>query len=501
MRAGKEERAMKRYNEKGTALIFAMIFVLVLSVMAVSLMFLSQSETWASLNYRMMTQTRYGAEASVNATANYLMNPPGCVGCYVPPATFAGMNPNSANPVTDPGGNPIVLSSIYGQPSNYPDAGTVGTFSAATTSMVQAPSGPHMTNNPVVNYTASATLLSMAQVTPFGQTTPVMVQTWQITARGDMPYTRNAETEVSAILDQPIYPAFSYAAFAMSNGCGALNFGGGGTTNSYDSGTLSVVGGVATPPASFNNYGGDVGTNGNQTDAGSQTQVNGTLSTPNIGFGVCTANNVTALTANSSTQVTGGLVEMSAPLNLPPPVIPPPGTVNINNTTTLPQCNPTCSYNYGDISLSGKDVLTLTPGIYNINSISESGQSLVQIAPDPVTGLYGPVILNVTGNNQSTPIDLTGQGFANPTLDPALFQINYAGTGQVNLVGNGQGAAVVYAPNATAKFAGNGDFYGSVMVGHLTDFGQAAIHYDLSLRRKLYTIGNWTLSSFSWNKF
>src|SRR5260370_15747047 len=284
MRTGKEQRAMKRYNEKGSALIFGMIFVVVLSVMAVSLMFLSQSETWASLNYRMMTQVRYGAEASVNATANYLMNPPGCVGCYVPPAGFTGINQNSAHPVRDPWGNPIVLSSIQGIASNYPDAGTVGTFSAATTNTVQAPSGPHMTNNPSVNYTASATLLSMAQITPFGQTNPVMVQTWQITARGDMPYVRNAETEVSAILEQPIYPAFSYAALATGNGCGALSFGGGGTTNSYDSGALPVIGGVATPPTSFNNYRGNVGTHRNQTHPVSHTTVNGTLSTPNIGF-------------------------------------------------------------------------------------------------------------------------------------------------------------------------------------------------------------------------
>jgi len=45
---------MKRSNQKGVALIFALIFVLVLSIAAAALMFLSQSETFASLNYRMM---------------------------------------------------------------------------------------------------------------------------------------------------------------------------------------------------------------------------------------------------------------------------------------------------------------------------------------------------------------------------------------------------------------------------------------------------------------
>jgi Tfp pilus assembly protein PilX len=36
---------MKRSNQKGAALIFTMIFVTVLSILAVSMIFLSQSET------------------------------------------------------------------------------------------------------------------------------------------------------------------------------------------------------------------------------------------------------------------------------------------------------------------------------------------------------------------------------------------------------------------------------------------------------------------------
>jgi len=77
---GKEEIAMKRSNEKGTAMLFAIILVLVLSVMAASMMFLSQSETWSSMNYRLMTQARYGAEAGIHMTANFLLNN------YAPPA-------------------------------------------------------------------------------------------------------------------------------------------------------------------------------------------------------------------------------------------------------------------------------------------------------------------------------------------------------------------------------------------------------------------------------
>ena len=485
---------MKRNNEKGTAMLFAIILVLVLSVMAASMMFLSQSETWGSMNYRMMTQTRYGAEAGVHAAANFLLN------TYVPPTAIAGYNMIVPTPaacgntpcVTDNAGNAIVMSSLSGVPSNYPDAVQLGLFKAATNSSMLA-------GTTTVNYTVSAQLLSIAKITPFGTTTPKMIQTWKLTGHGDIANVRNAEAEVSAILETQITPTFGYAAFGQGNGCNTLSFSGNGTTNSYDSGALPLVAGVATPPSTFNTFGGNLGTNGNQTNNGSNVTVNGSLSTPDIGLGVCTAGNVTALTGNLS-QITGGLIQLPAPVTFPPPTIPPPGTTNINNTQTLGPCvlSP-CSY--GDISLSGNNNLTLQPGTYNINSVSLAGQAQITIAPDPVTGLYGPVILNVTGNNQSTPINLVGQGFSNPTLDPSLVQILYAGTGQINIAGNGASAAVVYAPNATASFAGNASFYGSVIANSLTDVGNGAIHYDLKLKKKLYTAGNPTLNSFTWSKF
>src|ERR1700719_2212439 len=99
--------AMKRSKQKGVALIFAMIFILVLSITAAALMFLSQSETWSSMNYRLMTQSRYGAEAGLHAAANYLMNN------YTLPGTPG--DPLSAynytvSPVTlKAGGSPIAL--------------------------------------------------------------------------------------------------------------------------------------------------------------------------------------------------------------------------------------------------------------------------------------------------------------------------------------------------------------------------------------------------------
>ena len=47
-------------NERGIALVLALFLMSVMSVLAASLMFLSQTETYASMNYRMMSQARYG---------------------------------------------------------------------------------------------------------------------------------------------------------------------------------------------------------------------------------------------------------------------------------------------------------------------------------------------------------------------------------------------------------------------------------------------------------
>ena len=127
--------AKKRSNQKGSALVFALILVLVLSVMGTSLMFLSQSETWSSMNYRMMSQSRYGAESGLSLAADFLVNK------YTAPAT-GGADPLSnynttVSPVTY-NGQPVVLSSISGQ-SNYPAGAVVTAFRNALKTLATLP--------------------------------------------------------------------------------------------------------------------------------------------------------------------------------------------------------------------------------------------------------------------------------------------------------------------------------------------------------------------------
>ena len=97
--------------------------------------------------------------------------------------------------------------------------------------------------------------------------------------------------------------------------------------------------------------------------------------------------------------------------------------------------------------------------------------------------------------------DLTGNSVQNATLNPMNFQMLYAGTGSVSLKGNSQASGLLYAPLATFSFGGGADWYGAVIGASLTDMGGAAIHYDRRLGGTAYTISNYMLDSFTWQKY
>jgi Tfp pilus assembly protein PilX len=511
---------MARKNEKGVALILVLILLAVLSVMAVSLLFVGQSETWASMNYRLMTQARYGAEAGVNSAANWIQN------SYTAPTT-AQMSSFvlTTSPVTY-GGSPVVLSTISGK-SNYPVSSVQSSFASNATGTVTA-------DNTTITYKPSATLLGMENFTSYPSATPAVVQKWLITSDATINAVRNADVQVSAVMERQKTATFAYAAFADATGCGALSFGGGGKTNSYDSSTLTTnSSGVATAPSSFSSYGGNVGTNGNLDESGSKTTINGTLSTPRTGTGTCSTSTVTALTTNGNASVSGGLVELPQNITYQTPPAPTPAppttamTVDNNNPScsgfpaqcsTLPAAKATDLYitagstsatatELGALSIKGNLHLVPPAGtaagspVYiDAYSLSSNGNPNIYIDPIPGTNppQYAQIVLNVAAAGT---IDLTGSTLSNPTLVPADFQILYGGTNQVTINGGSAAAALVYAPNASFKLNGGGDLYGSVIANTVKDLGGGAIHYDRKLQVEFYSVGNYMLTSFNWQKY
>ncbi len=495
---------MKRTNQKGSALILAMILVLVLSVMAASMMFLSQSETWASMNYRLMTQARYGAEAGLNVAANYLMYTYQKPGISTDPLSAYDM---TKSPVTLAGTNtPVFLSTYSGVTANYPVSAVRSDFASKATGPLQAGTTP-------LTYDSSAQLLSMRQISVYGSSTPATVQTWKLTGRGGIANVSNASVEVSAIMEQIVSPMFAYAAFATSNGCSAITFSGhNATTNSYNSGSLVANGGTATNPV-FANSSGNIGSNGNTDLSSGNPTIHGSLSTPRTGVGTCSAGNTTALTGATS-QVTGGIVELPQAVTYPIPPAPNPMPTNTTynpGATLTPTIAPngTVGVAYGNITLNGNQTLTLTAGTYNVNTISVSANAKLIIDASA-----GPVIMNIAGlpcdlGTSTTPPsacsstvgDFGGKGISNPSLNPANFQIQYAGAGTISLAGTPQSAALVDAPYATGSIVGTSDFFGAMIVNKVTDLGTAAIHYDTRLQNEYFFVGNWMLDSFSWSKY
>src|SRR4051794_27763022 len=286
---------MKIHDDKGIALVLSLFLMAAMSVIAASLMLVSQTETYSSLNYRLMSQARYGAESGVHKTANYMLY------TYAAPTT-AGADPvsnydMSKSPVTCLAGcptigGPVILSANANQPSNYPIATVQANFAAAVAGTLTA-------STTSVAFAPYAKLISMQQIDVYGGGVQTL-QTWQIVSTGTITQARTATAEVSAVIETPKFPASMYAAFGTASTCGALNFHGNNTqTDSYDS-TAALVSG--TPAIAHS--GGNVGTNGNLGEGGN-ADIYGTLSSPRVGIGDCTAGNVDALSTSGGATVNG----------------------------------------------------------------------------------------------------------------------------------------------------------------------------------------------------
>ncbi|NQW04698.1 MAG: pilus assembly PilX N-terminal domain-containing protein [Acidobacteria bacterium] len=485
-------------NDEGIAMVLALLFMLALSALGASVMVLSRTETLSSVNYRMLSQARYGAESGVHKAAHFLLNG------YALPGSVSDPLSNYDTTLTPVRylGQPVVLSALSDVGANYPDA-------ASQTAFANAAGGTLTAGSATVVYTASATLLSMQEIIPYGSSTPTVVQTWRITARGSIQGAREAEVEVSALLERQVVAPHTYAAFATGGGCGALSFEGGVHTDSYDSTNMTMVDGAPSTDTTW----GNVGTNGNLTEAGNSV-VSGSLSTPRSGVGGCSDGAVTALTQQGNAQVSEGLVALPQAVSYPAPDAPsplPPTTstsvVSTSACAVFTLSSGICTGGSGALTLdpqgspmpldnvhvTGGATLTLEAGTYNINSLTLTGGATIVIGS-------GPVILEVAGQSDDTPIDFEGGATANDSFDPSMFRIHYAGAGTLKLTGGTTTAAIVYAPSANATITGGADFYGSVLAASVSASGGAGIHYDRSLASNFFTTGPQMMSSFSWKK-
>jgi hypothetical protein len=487
-------------GDEGAALVLSLLLMVALSALGASLLLMSQTETYASMNYRMMAQARYGAESGAIRAVNYLMQTyqaPGTAGD--PYASYdTTMSPVRFNNA------PVLLSADSNFVANYSDAAKRAAFAAAGQGTLNA--------GQIVSYTGRATLLSMRTLQQYGTNSPVVIMAWQITGTGSLGGTRPATIEVTTVLERSVSPAFGYGVFTTDSGCGSLTLSGGSSANSFDSGAITLQNGVPVAQQ----YGGNVGSNGNLTVNSSGAQIFGSLSTPRSGVGNCSNGNnggVTAI-AGGTAQVTGGLIQLSQALTYPTPAppnpLPPTSNVSWSNSTCaqLGLAAPVCTgpagsltldpqggtLAFGNINVNNGATVHLRGGTYNINSIALNGNATLVID-------NGPVVMNVAGAGTNQPINLTGGGISNPSFDPAQFQVLYGGTSPVSVKGGSTTAALIYAPNAPITVAGGSNFYGSLVGASMTDTGGTALHYDRRLLDKFMVAGNYTMSAFTWKKY
>jgi Tfp pilus assembly protein PilX len=528
---------MNKNQERGIAIVMALILMSAMSVLAASLMFLAQTETYASMNYRMMSQARYAGEAAVQKASDFLLD---AVQYSVPTDANAtdplGNFDRTRSPVRCAGGgctvgDPIVLSATAAVTSNYPAASVQTDFNLAAQGSL--PAGTLTT----VNYGAYATLIAMQEFKAIGGTQNV-VQTWEITGIGSLAGSRPATVEVVAVVETPKVPANNYAAFATADNCGAMSFAGNTTTDSYDSTSLAGMG--STAPTTDQD-GGDVGTNGNMNISGS-VDVYGNLYTPRAGVGDCAEGAVTALTAEGMAEVNGSVVQLPTVVTYPAPIIPAVSTLadvslsSADATTCLDKFGLTalnCNVVGDDIIIQGVDsvtggplslpsisltansvrlvlVATTSPAQYNFNSISLAGGAEIEVrAANPTEA----VLVNVVGKNpDGTPIDVpinfVGGTFAAvdgcatcSDFDASMLQFVYGGTGEIKMAGHAGAAASIYAPEAAFTLEGTADLYGSVLARTITVAGNADIHYDRRLARDFYVMGRPMVGTFSWKRY
>ena len=274
---------------------------------------------------------------------------------------------------------------------------------------------------------------------------------------------------------------FTDAVFATANGCGAIVMSGGSTVDSFN----STQGYASTHAQS----GGNVGTNGNVTLNGSKSAIYGSAAAASASTGSCSKTSITGLTSNGGAQVTGAVTPLNGSISYPNPPAPNPAppttTQNVSGSCgSVLGCSPMGTKSviltpgqYGNLNISGGTTAHFTNGVYNINSLTLTGQSILLVDS-------GPVVINLAGaslNGGNPAMDATGGTIQNPTQIPAALQITYAGSRGLNLSGGAASYATVYAPNALVNMSGGADFFGSIIASTVTNSGGTAIHYDSSL--------------------
>ena len=510
--------ARKRKDERGLALIFALLGILLLSMLAAALLVVTRSDTLASFNYKNQIQGSYVALAGVHRTVDWFR------------VTYSPwLNPVAGSPLaaTDP---PVLLATYGGSPnaptlsSNPVVLGDSANFPTVSSNTISSDFNTMRTTletinlgNTIGDFTIKdATLLSHDRYKAFDGVTDRIVERWRLRVQGrirDGAGQALAVVEETAVFQTGPLPIYGNALHGQCT----LTLGGDLNTDSYDStnGNYGAGGNVFTGP----DAGASIASNSFIGSKGAAGVING-----DVYYGAEEDPNASppcGVTAGETVDdgTVQGDVEEYPPAPYPD-ITPTFTTASMNkdcfgstsfevSMTNIYRYSPngTSSDNIATCSLSGSDILELSvpvvdesggpvpPNTFFVEGLNVgTASNVVKVSktgtgnPETLCSGADPDTARCVRTNLyvSTLLNLSGAGLLSSSpgnCDPTRFAIFYTGTNPVTFGGPSVFCGTLYAPNAEVRIMGGATIYGAITARDVTTFGTVNIHYDLALAR------------------
>lgn len=300
-------------HDRGVALILVMLIILLISSLVAGLIFVTKTELWSAMNYRLAVQARYAAEAGVQATINWL-NTSGNVPSSDLSALTTTTYPASYS------GSPAVLGTLSGGPtSNWPTSATLTSYNNS----LQGVATPGLSS---ATFSTSATLLGNSTGSGVATWMGGTVQSWQITSQGTVSNgLRSATVQVVATFSNTTQPIFTQGIVSTALGCSVSGY-----APVYFNGACYTNTGTNNGPCtdSYNSNAGPYGGT-NIIDSGGDISSNGYISlnsgliygnvySPNITLETACPATENGINPGSTNNIKGTLVQTTLP-SLPCP--------------------------------------------------------------------------------------------------------------------------------------------------------------------------------------
>jgi Tfp pilus assembly protein PilX len=220
---------------------------------------------------------------------------------------------------------------------------------------------------------------------------------------------------------------------------------------------------------------------------GGNAQVYGYVATGGTPPTVGTNGRIYGPTTGSGVKVDPTRVRNDFAENIPEPVGPTGTAINlgsISTSLTLPRAGDTPQANGRYLYTDGTGGLQLNGGA----TLTITGPVDLILTEDLHVGNSGRILLSTAGGAEPSmnvyaygDVNLGGDGLNNMTNVPAKANLYVMGTEDVQVNCNADLTGMIYAPNSTVHFNGNGNVNGAVVGASVKFNGNTLLHYDTQL--------------------